>query len=730
MRVRAHPSCLRRCLQRLLLIVLLSLVTPTSASPYISFQALHPLAVATDSTSSLWLIDSMGALDSLRYGFSGIDYPVDLPIRRVSPSNTETANFTLAAFNSRFSYTAVPCALAVDRSDMLHVLAVTLRTDGSGITRVFIVTADSHGAIRGNFTVDASLCPSYRSTNMLSLAIAPSGHYHVVLSYQGYQQSGGCVLELNATGGAVRNVSMPAAPRTALPVAIALDSAGSLLVSDQANGVVWKMNNTGGLLGVFNFSTALQLTAVVVDAQGTVYALDAALSTVAVFSSSGALLRVLLNSTTGAQQAQDLKLTADGHNLLVCQQWWAVLKLDAATGAQLAQFDLSRPRFQSPQAIAVDAAGGVYVQDNRMQALVHLDRTGRTVATIPVPQGPTRDFLTEPIAVNREGTVLYTTNSLTRTLLRFHVPSSSWMQPWALAQEATYAGLAIGPLGDCLYISTRQGALRLNISTGQVLSFVNVTDLASTIVACVTVEQSGALLLCDLPNNRVVRLAANGSQLMVYSRPAMNWPNAVAVDSVGRLLVVDIMNNRVLMLSPTGVQLDVLMAADMPLLPWGVAVDGEGNVLVSDGELPRLVVFPRVAAPPASSSSSSSSARSSSPSSSLSSQLSLHSSSVSSSAAPSASSSPSTASLSSASSPSSSQLPTSSSADISSSSGSDDSSPSASYSMSTAALIALAVGSVLLVSVLTLVLLCWTRRWREQRKEQLSESLLAEQNGG
>ena len=89
-------------------------------------------------------------------------------------------------------------------------------------------------------------------------------------------------------------------------------------------------------------------------------------------------------------------------------------------------------------------------------------------------------------------------------------------------------------------------------------------------------------------NNRVVVLSSNGTQLHSFT-DGFIYVGGVAVDGAGNIYVTDVNNNRVVVLSSSGTQLHSF--TDGFKSPTGVAVDGSGNIYVVDSNNNRVVVL-------------------------------------------------------------------------------------------------------------------------------------------
>ena len=115
----------------------------------------------------------------------------------------------------------------------------------------------------------------------------------------------------------------------------------------------------------------------------------------------------------------------------------------------------------------------------------------------------------------------------------------------------------------------------------------------------VAVDSAGNIYVADFGNNRVVKVASDGTQTVVGS--GFNEPTRVAVDSAGNIYVADFGNIRVvkvIWVPVTGFQGTAVGSGFSH--PYGVAVDSAGEVYVADADNNRVV---KIALGPAASSS-------------------------------------------------------------------------------------------------------------------------------
>jgi streptogramin lyase len=100
----------------------------------------------------------------------------------------------------------------------------------------------------------------------------------------------------------------------------------------------------------------------------------------------------------------------------------------------------------------------------------------------------------------------------------------------------------------------------------------------------VFITSTGALLVADSGNNRIVKITPAGVQSILGS--GFNTPSGVALDATGFVYVADTGNNRVVKVRPSGIQTTVGTGYSNPT---GISVDGTGAAYVADRSNNRIV---------------------------------------------------------------------------------------------------------------------------------------------
>jgi sugar lactone lactonase YvrE len=239
--------------------------------------------------------------------------------------------------------------------------------------------------------------------------------------------------------------------------------------------------------------------------------------------------------------------------------------------------------FFSPQGIAIDAGGNLYVADTGNETIRKISPNGvvTTLAGSPGTQGSTDGvgaaarFL-EPtdVAVDLSGNV-YVTDTVNCTV-RMITPAGS---------VTTLAGLA--------------GQTGIGDGTGSLARFGQPTGIA--------VDANGNLYVADTSNHTVRKIGPSGVVTTLAGSPGAAGttdgaggaakfaaPQGVAVDSSGNVYVADSSSNTIRRVTPTGVvttlmgtagttgSADGTGSAALFNQPNGMAVDSSGNIYIAD----------------------------------------------------------------------------------------------------------------------------------------------------
>lgn len=482
-----------------------------------------------------------------------------------------TVSALLSALASTFTFTTLAGSSG----------SVTASQDGTGTTAQFDaprgVAVDSAGTI---YVAD--------TRNNTVRKITSSG---VVTTLAGTPGTEGAS---NATGADARFNE---------PYGIAIDSAGNLFVADASNNAIRKITPAGvvttfaggGAPGTADGTgTSARLDeprGICIDSNGTLYVADYDNHTIRKITSAGV-------ATTLAGQA-DVPGNADG------------------TGTAAS--------FRGPMSIAIDTAGTVYVADTGNRSIRRISPAG--VVTTMTLSGTN---LSEPrgITVTSSGTILvadygsHTVRSISSsgavTTFAGAVDSPGTGDGSTTAARFHYPSSVVATSDGSLYIADTENDTIRRISGSTVTTFAGTAGRVLTADGQGTsarfdapystaVDSTGVVYVADTAAHVIRRIGTDGIVTTFAGLPGsfgiddgtgdgarFYSPSGVAVDAAGNLYVADTMNSTIRKITPARVvttfagsgrsrgSADGTGTAARFDQPFGIAVDGNGNIYVSD----------------------------------------------------------------------------------------------------------------------------------------------------
>jgi sugar lactone lactonase YvrE len=408
-----------------------------------------------------------------------------------------------------------------------------------------------------------------------------------------------------------------AAARFNTPVGIAVDSTGNVYVSDEANetirkitpaGVVTTLAGTVGVGGtVDGTGTAAQFSSpagIGIDGAGNLYVADQTDDTIRKVTPSGVVTTIAgavssVGFTDGAGTVARFHspygVCADASgNVYVADTGNYTIRMITPSGtvstiAGTAKVSGSAngtgaaARFDAPVDVAVDGSGNVYVADENGDACIRMITPGGVVTTLAGHAGLTG--FADGTGTNAEfdgpfgvcvdaGGNVYVGDSVNNEIRK--------IAPGGVV--TTLAGTSGGG-----YVDGTGSAARLNWTTG------------------VAVDGSGNVYVADSDNDEIRKITPGGVVTTLAGSPGnagsadgtgssaqFNYPFGLTVDGSGNVFVTDTANDTIRKVTPGGVVSTVagtpLMAgsangtgsAALFSIPIGIAVDGNGNLYVSE----------------------------------------------------------------------------------------------------------------------------------------------------
>ena len=462
-----------------------------------------------------------------------------------------------------------------------------------------------------------------------------------------------------------------AAARFNTPTGVAVDANGNMYVADSNNHTIRKITNAGvvttlagsagqagsadgtGATARFNFPTGIA-----VDANGNVYVADLGYSTIRKISSTGAVTTLAatagntgnadgtgpaarFNHPSGvAVDANGNVYVADTSNHTIRKvTGTGVVTTFAGTAGQSgsANGTGAAARFNNPSGIAVDGSGNVYVADSNNHTIRKITGAGAVTTLAGSPGQPgisddiggaARFFNPKGIAVDGNGNV-YVADTSNHTIRRItgtgivttlassagHPgdadgvgPSSQFFNPFGLAVDgsgnvyvADSSNHTIRKVTSTATVTTLAGRAGYGAAdgTGAAARFFNPSGVA--------VDGSGNVYVADSNNHTIRKVTSTGAVTTLAGSAVQpgsadgtgaaarfNRPFGVAVDGSGNVYVADSNNHTIRKITSAGAvttlagsanqlgSADGIGGAARFNTPSGVAVDGDGNVYVAD----------------------------------------------------------------------------------------------------------------------------------------------------
>lgn len=558
----------------------------------------EPFGVAVDSGGNVYISDTNNNM-----------------IRKLSPSGVLS---TLAGGKGPGSEDGVgqaakfyePHGVAVDTSGNVYVadyfMSTIRKITPAGSVTTLAGSAGSAGFVNGQGT-------AAKFKGLQSIAVDSDGNLYVA-------DAGNRAIRKITPTGLVSTFYDGSAGVFGEPRGVSVDAAGNVYVADASTYLIYKLTPAGAVstfagaasapgtppaAGSADGATATALfnspSAVAIDSANNVYVADTSNNAIRKISSGNVTTLAGLAGRSGSADGQGSAArfeepyavapdaagniyVADStdHSIRKIAPDGTVTTLAGKAGSfGIADGQGNAARFKTPQGIATDSAGNVYVADSGNKTIRKITATGQ-VSTFAgtAGQGGTTDAtgaaarFNQPygVAVDAAG-VVYVVDAQSNTLRK------------------------ITPAGVVTTLAGTAGAIGLADGTGTAAKFSTPFD--------VTVDGSGNIYVCDHGNHAIRKVTPQGvvTTLAGSGQPgnadgagsaaSFKFPAGVGADSAGNVFVADTDNQVIRKITPAGAVTTVAGSGKTGATegvgtsasfynPKDVAVDASGNLYVAD----------------------------------------------------------------------------------------------------------------------------------------------------
>jgi DNA-binding beta-propeller fold protein YncE len=361
------------------------------------------------------------------------------------------------------------------------------------------------------------------------------------------------------------------------PTGLTVDGAGNVYIADTENNLIKEWNVATQTVSTLPIGLNVP-TGVAVDGAGNVYGL----------SSGGSKTIQELNAMTqqvttlpfsGLTDPEAVAVDAAGNVYVADYGNNAIYELNAATQTMST---LIASGLSSPYGVAVDGAGNVYIADYGDQKTKEWNAVTQQLTTLPVSSGSNGP---QGVAVDAAANV-YVADTGDSAIKRYSLgfvglaEASQILGPAAGSSSVVLATL---PVDEALPWTATTSASWIHLTAASGITpasapFTYDANTGATRTGTITFNGGSATLTVTQAGATFV---AAESQVTTLVPSGQLTPFGVAVDGVGNVYIADYENNAIKEWNAATQQVTTLVSSGLNS-PQGVAVDGAGNVYIAD----------------------------------------------------------------------------------------------------------------------------------------------------
>jgi sugar lactone lactonase YvrE len=367
----------------------------------------------------------------------------------------------------------------------------------------------------------------------------------------------------------------------ALPVGVAIDSAGNLYVSSNESSTISKITPAGAISTFVGPGQGLDFPeGLAFDAAGNLYVANSGSDTISLVTPEGAVSTFV---SSGVGEPMGLAFDAAGNLYVSDNSGDAIFKVTPAGVSSI--FANDKQFLNAPLGLAVDAAGNLYAAN----LLPTPDGGGISVIT---PAGAISTFakLSDPnflfpayLGFDGHGN-LFATSALGPI---DEISPSGVVTPIDTTSFVSPRGVTLDAAGNLYIVDLWAMSLSKLAPNGKV------TELAGNVLASpsfLTLDGGGNLYVSNAGSRTITKVAPDGTASVFVGRAAgIQSPSGLAFGPGGTLFAGDAEAEAIDKIAADGTVTQFVSFPGEGVVPQGLAFDAEGNLFVADSSNAQIL---------------------------------------------------------------------------------------------------------------------------------------------